>query len=72
MAPLADRPGRTASRPEPSKARPVIAVPAPWSAGTVTRVHVDPPSVLSQTPEYVVPAPLTWPEITVSGPREVM
>src|ERR1700733_3678884 len=48
--PLAHRPGRPASRPDASEPSPVIAVPPPWSAGTVTRVQVEPPLVLSQTP----------------------
>ena len=31
--------GRTAISPEPSEASPLIVVPAPWPAGTVTGVH---------------------------------
>ena len=46
-APLAVRPGRTAISPEPSNPRPLIAVPAPWSAGMLSRVQVVPPLVLS-------------------------
>ncbi len=46
-APAAVRPGLTAMSPEPSKPRPLISVPAPWSAGIITRVHAVPPLVLS-------------------------
>ena len=58
-------PGLTTISPEPSEASPLIVVPASRPAGTVTGVHVDPPSVLSQ----VAAAPLpSVPEITVSWP----
>ena len=62
--------------PEPSNPRPLIAVPAPWSAGIVTRVHAAPSLVLSHAASYDVPplAPAlerTVPEITVALPRQV-
>ncbi len=47
VAPAAVRPGLTAISPEPSAATPLIVVPAPWSAGMLSRVHVVPPLVLS-------------------------
>ncbi len=46
--PFVVRPGLTATRPEPSKATPLIKAAAPWSAGIVRRVHAAPPFVLSQ------------------------
>src|SRR5712691_11243868 len=74
-APLAVRPGRTAMSPEPSNPRPLIAVPAPWSAGIVTRVHAAPSLVLSHAAPYdvlaVAPVFDTVPEITVALPRQV-
>src|SRR5271154_3158807 len=70
-APLAGRPGRTARRPEPSKPRPLIVVPAPWSAGIVTRVHAAPSLVLSHAASYDVRPVATVPEITVALPRQV-
>jgi len=50
-APLAERPGRIAMSPASSKPSPLIVVPAPWSAGIVSRVHAEPPLVLSQAAE---------------------
>ena len=66
--------------PEPSNPRPLIAVPAPWSAGIVTLVHAAPSLVLSHAASNEVPplAPVlgavlesTVPEITVALPRQV-
>ena len=62
--------------PEPSNPRPLIVVPAPWSAGIVTLVHAAPSLVLSHAASYDVP-PLTpvlattVPEISVALPRQV-
>ena len=64
---IAGAAGRTAISPEPSEPRPLMVFSAPWPSGTVTCVHADPPSVLSQVPD---PPLLSAPEITVSSPLE--
>ena len=62
------RPGLIAMRPEPSKATPLIAAVAPWSAGIARRVHAAPPLVLSHAAPYDVLPLDTAPEITVAFP----
>src|ERR1700745_1727399 len=73
MAPLAVRPGRTATSPEPSDPRPLMAALAPWSAGMLSLVHAGPPLVLSHatSEEALALVFQTAPEITVAVPRQV-
>ena len=71
-APLAVRPGLTAMNPEPSDPRPLIAAPAPWSAGMLSRVQVVPPLMLRHATSPLAPVfETTAPEITVALPCQL-